>query len=91
MLKGFKVPGPDGVPKNLLKDAAKSIAKPLMMIFNASLAKVWKLAKTTHGFNYGARHEKDNYRPTSFLFSFYKAIRKIARDSYQTTFFHTRY
>ena len=36
MLKGGKAPGPDGVPANLVKDAAKSIAKRLMMIFNAS-------------------------------------------------------
>ena len=50
MLKSGKAPGPDGVPTNLVKDAAKFIAKPLAMIFNASLAKgivpnVWKLAK----------------------------------------------
>ena len=47
MLKGGRAHGPDGVPTNLVKDAAKSIAKPLMMIFNASLANgivpnVWK-------------------------------------------------
>ena len=38
MLKGGKAPCPDGVPTNLAKDAAKSNAKPLMMILNASLA-----------------------------------------------------
>ena len=48
MLKGGKAPGPNGVPTNLIRDAAKPIAKPLMMICNASLAKgiipnSWKL------------------------------------------------
>ena len=52
MLKRSKAPGPDGLSTNLIKDAAKSIAKPLVIIFNASLAKglvpnVWKLAKIT--------------------------------------------
>ena len=59
MLKSGKVPGPDGVPTNLVKDAAKFIAKPLATIFNASLAKgivpdVWKLAKITPIFKTGA-------------------------------------
>ena len=72
MLKSGKAPGPDGVPTNLVKDAAKSIAKHLMMIFNASLEKglvpnVWKLAKITPLFKSGARNEKNNYRPISIL------------------------
>ena len=51
MLKNGKAPGPDGGPTNLVKDAANFIAKPLMMIFNASLKQgifpnIWKLAKT---------------------------------------------
>ena len=67
MLKGGKVLGPDGVPINLVKDAAKSVARPLMVTFNVSLAKgivsiVWKLAKTTPLFKSGARNEKNNYR-----------------------------
>ena len=50
MLEGGKAPNLDGVPTNLVKDLVKSIAKPLMMTFNASLAKsivpnVWKLTK----------------------------------------------
>ena len=39
MLKSGKAPNPDSVPTNLVKDAAILIAKPLAMIFNASLAK----------------------------------------------------
>ena len=67
IVKGGEVPGPDGVPINLVKDAAKSVARPLMVTFNVSLAKgivsiVWKLAQITPLFKSGARNEKNNYR-----------------------------
>ena len=59
MLKNDKAPGPDGIPTNLVKDATKFAAKPLAMIFNASLAQgifpnIWKLAKITTIFKSGA-------------------------------------
>ena len=85
MLKSGEEPGSDGVSTNLVKDAAKSIAKPLVMIFNASLAKglvpnVWKLAKITPIFKSGARNEKNNYRPLSALLVFAKLFEKIVHD-----------
>ena len=72
MFKSCMTPGPDGFQTNIVKDAAKSIAKPLMMIFNASLAKgilpnLWKLAKIAPMFKAGARNEKNNLRPISVL------------------------
>ena len=39
MLKSGKTPGPDGVLKDLVRDAANFIAKSLAMIFISSLAK----------------------------------------------------
>ena len=74
MLKIGKAPGPDGVPTNLVKDAASFIAKPLKMIFNASLKQgifpnIWKLAKITPIYKSGARNEENNYRPISVLSS----------------------
>ena len=79
MLRGGKAPDHDGVPTNLVKDEAKSIAKPLMMIFITSLAKgivlnVWKLVKITPIFKSGARNEKNNYRPILVLSVFCKVI-----------------
>ena len=91
-----KAPGPDGVPKSLVKDAAKSIAKPLvMMIFNASLEKglvpnVWKLAKITPIFKSGARNEKNNNRPISVLSVFTKLFEKIVHDQLSDFLFSNR-
>ena len=79
MLKNGKAPGPDGVPTNLVKDAANFIAKPLMMIFNASLKQgifpnIWKFAKITPIYKSGARNEENNHRPISVLSVFSKII-----------------
>ena len=85
MLKNGKAPGPDGVPTNLVKDAANFIAKPLMMIFNASLKQgifpnIWKLAKITPVFKSGAGNEENNYRPISVLSFFAKLFEKVVND-----------
>ena len=96
MLKGSKAPGSDGVSTNLIKDAEKSIAKPLMMIFNASLAKgivpdIRKLAKITPVFKSGARIEKiiiGQFRFCLFLQSY---LKKLCMTSYRTSSFQIEY
>ena len=92
MLKSGKAPGPDGVPTNLVKDAAKFIAKPLSMIFSASLAKgivpdVWKLAKIIPIFKTRAQNEKNNYRPISVIPFSAKLFEKFCMISYPISFF----
>ena len=96
MLKGGKAPCPDGVPTNLAKDAAKFIAKLLMMIFNASLAEgivinVWKLSKITPKFKSGARNEINNYRPISVPSVFAKLFEKMVHDWLSDFLFYIEY
>ena len=96
MLKSGKAPGPDGVSTNLVKDVAKSIAKPLVMILNASLAKgfvpnVWKLAKIAPIFKSGARNEKNSYRPISVLSVLQSYLRKLCMTSFPTSSFLIEY
>ena len=79
MLKNGKARGLDGVPTNLVKDAAQFIAKPLMMIFNASLKQqiipnIWKLEKITLVYKSRARNEENNHRPISVLSVFFEII-----------------
>ena len=81
-----------GVPTNHIKDAAKSIARPLIMIFNAYLAKglipnVWKFAKIIPIFKCGARNETNNYRPISVLSLFAKLLKKLYMTSFPTSSF----
>ena len=95
MLKNEKAPGPDGVPTNLVTDAANFIAKPLVMIFNASLKQgifpnIWKLAKITPIYKSGARNEENNYRPISVLSVFSKLFEKVVHDQLSDFLLSTR-
>ena len=95
MLKNGKAPGPDGVPTNLVKDAANFIAKPLMMIFNASLKQgilpnIWKLAKIPPIYKSGARNEKNYHRPISVLSGFSRLFEKVVHDQSSDFLLSTR-
>ena len=95
MLKNGKAPGPDGVPTHLVKDAANFIAKPLMMMFNASLKQgifpnIWKLAKITPIYKSGARNEENSYRPISVLSVFSKLFEKVVHDQLSDFLLSTR-
>ena len=85
MLKSGKASGRNGVPTNLVKDAMKFIAKPLTMIFNASLAmgivpNVWKLEL-----------EMKKIVTGQFLFSQFlqNYLKRLCMTSYPISFFLT--
>jgi hypothetical protein len=64
--------GPDGIPSIFLKKCASSIAMPLCIMYNASLASgtfpdEWKIAKVVPVFKSGDNDLVDNYRPISVL------------------------
>ena len=95
MLKNGKAPSPDGVPTNLVEDAANFIAKPWMMIFNASLKQgifpnIWKLAQITPIYKSGARNEENDYRPISDLSVFSKLFEKVVHDQSSDFLLSTR-
>ena len=81
-----KASGPDKVTITLVKDAANSIAYPLMMIYNASLMNgifpdVWKLARVTPIHKSGPKTDTNNYRPISVIYVFSR-IRHEARGAW---------
>ena len=86
---------PDGVPTNLVKDAANFIAKPLMMISNASLKlgifpNIWKLAKIIPIYKSGARNKENNYGPISALSVFSKLFEQVMHDQLSDFLLPTR-
>ena len=71
-LKRNKATGADGIPSNLLKDAASGISTPLAFIINLSLRTSsipsdWKLAKVVPLHKKGDTSLESNYRPISIL------------------------
>ena len=91
MLKNGKAPGLDGVPTNLVKDAAQLIAKPLMMTFNASLKQgifqnIWKLAKSHQFTNPGPEMSNVIIDPFQFSRFFQNCLKKLCMINYRTSF-----
>ena len=71
-LKRKKATGADGIPPNLLKDAAGGISAPLSFIINLSLRTSsipndWKLAKVVPLHKKGDTSLESNFRPISIL------------------------
>ena len=67
-LKIDKSPGPDSLHPRLLFEIKESIAEPLSIIFNQSLAlktvpKVWKNSQISAIFKKGNKSQAKNYRP----------------------------
>ena len=84
-LEKGKASGPDKVTITLVKDAAISIAYPLMMIYNASLMNgifpdVWKLARVTPIQKSGPKTDTNNYRPISVISVFSRMLERPTHD-----------
>ena len=84
-LEKGKASGPDKVTITLVKDAAISIAYPLMMIHDASLMNgifpdVWKLARVTPIYKSGPKTDTNNYWPISVLSVFSRMLERLTHD-----------
>ena len=84
-LEKGKASGPDMVTISLVKDAAISIAYPLMMIYNASLINgifpdAWKLARVTLIYKSGPKTDTNNYRPISVVSVFSRILERLTHD-----------
>jgi len=77
-----KANGPDGIGNRLLKNIAKSIAKPLTLLCNRSLSESkfpsqWKLANVTAIYKKNDASEAKNYRPVSLLSCMGKVFERL--------------
>ena len=84
-LKIDKSPGPDELHRRLLKELAKSLAKPLCIIFKQSLRlkmipKEWKKATISAILKKGNRSMAGNYRPVSLTSVVCKLLEQIIRE-----------
>ena len=84
-LEKRKASGPDKETIMLAKDAAISIAYPLMMIYNASLTNgifpdVWKLARVTPIHKSGPKTDTNNYRPIPVISVFSRMLERLTHD-----------
>ena len=84
-LKIDKSPGPDELHPRLLKELAKSLTKPLCIIFKQSLRlkmipKQWKKATISAIFKKGNRSMAGNYRPVRLTSVVGKLLEKIIRE-----------
>ncbi len=85
-LKANKSAGPDGLHPRLLKEIAKSICKPLTLIYNKSIQEGktpdgWKKAHVTALHKKGSKQEAKNYRPISLTSICCKMLEAIVRDN----------
>ena len=83
-LKTDKSPGPDSLHPRLLFEIKESIAEPLSIIFNQSLAlktvrKEWKNAHISAIFKKGNKSQAQNHRPVSLTSVVCKIMEKLIR------------
>ena len=84
-LKTPSAPGPDGVHSIVLRSCAKSLAKPLSIIFKKSLdagrlPSDWTRANVSPIFKKGTRTQPLNYRPVSLTSVPCKILEKLVKE-----------
>ena len=84
-LKAGKAVGLDNIPARLLIDSVEIIAKPLSVIFNASLQSgqvpaEFKAARVVPLFKKGKAEDMDNYRPISILPILSKVLERVVHQ-----------
>ena len=82
ILKLGKAVGHDNISHHILKFTARSISKPLCILFNMSLQQSkfpnqWKLANVLPLFKKGNRDQASNYRPISLLSCVGKVFERV--------------
>ena len=85
-LKQSKSPGPDGLHPRVLKELKAEVAKPLELIFNASLhsgeiPQDWRIANISPIFKKGKKNNPGNYRPVSLTSVSCKIMETFVRDA----------
>ena len=84
-IDGSKGPGPDKLPPSLVKDCATSLAVPVSILFNRSLAEAcfpefWKTASITPIHKSGSLNDVENYRGISILSCLPKVLESMIHD-----------
>jgi hypothetical protein len=85
-LKKDSAPGPDNIHPRLLKELKHQVARPLVIIFNKSLAtgivpRDWKKAKVVPIYKKGPKSDAGNYRPVSLTSVPCKILESIIKDA----------
>ena len=84
-----KAQGPDKIHGKILKNCARSLSRPLAILFNLSyntgcIPSDWKLANIVPIHKKGSKAEVSNYRPISLTSLVMKIYEKIIRDKLMT-------
>ena len=80
-----KTPDPDNLHPRLLKNCARSLTKPLFLLFTYSLnsgtfPNEWKKANITPIFKKGSKTSANNYRPISLTSQIVKILESLIRS-----------